>query len=285
MGVHGDDRVADDFERERGRLWAVAYRMLGSAHEADDAVQESWLRLQRSEGIDNLGGWLTTVVSRVCLDMLRSRATRGPSVGEYDERDALLVENPTDPAAEAELVDAVGSALLVVLQTLAPAERLAFVLHDLFAVPFDDIASIIGRSPAATRQLASRGRRRVQQPEQPTESVDRALVDAFLAASRDGDFDGLLAVLDPGAVVRADATAAAMGSPALVSGGRSVAEFFTGRAKVARRAVIDGVPGAAWVHRQETKVAFAFTLVDGAITEIELLGEPDVLTESRVQLL
>ena len=278
------DLLAEEFEAHRTRLRAVAYRMLGSVHEADDAVQEAWLRLQRTDGIDNLGGWLTTVVSRVCLDMLRARATRGTPVGDYDEADALLVEGSPDPALEAELADSVGSALVVVLETLAPAERLAFVLHDLFAVPFDDVATIIGRSPAATRQLASRGRRRVQQPEVSTDTADRSLVDAFLAASRDGDFEGLLAVLDPGAVVRGDAAAVAMGTPALVSGAQEVARFFDGRARAVRKAVIDGVPGAAWVHRKETKVVFAFTLVGGKITEVELLADPLVVTDQRVHI-
>ena len=279
------DRLAQDFEAHRTRLRAVAYRMLGSVHEADDAVQEAWLRLQRTDGIENLGAWLTTVVSRVCLDMLRARSTRGTPVGDFDDADALLVAAPPDPAAEAELADAVGSALVVVLQTLAPAERLAFVLHDLFAVPFDDIAGIIGRSPAATRQLASRGRRRVQQPETTTEGADRRLVDAFLAASRDGDFEGLLAVLDPGAVVRADSAAVAMGTPALMSGARAVAEFFEGRARAVRKAVVDGVPGAAWVHRKETKVVFAFTLVDGRITEVDVVADPQRLRQLTLGVL
>jgi RNA polymerase sigma-70 factor (ECF subfamily) len=174
----------------------------------------------------------------------------------------------------------VGSALLVVLQTLAPAERLAFVLHDLFAVPFDEIAAILGRSPAATRQLASRARRRVQHPDEPAPTGDREVVDAFLAASRAGDFARLLELLDPEAEVRADAAAVAMGSTALVTGARGVAETFAGRARAARPATIDGAAGAAWSHRGETKVAFAFTVVDGRITEIELLAEPEVVARA-----
>lgn len=279
------DLLAEQFEAHRTRLRAVAYRMLGSVHEADDAVQEAWLRLQGTEGIDNLAGWLTTVVSRICLDMLRARATRGTPVGELQEADALLVDVPPDPAQEAELADAVGSALVVVLQTLAPAERLAFVLHDLFAVSFDDIAAIIGRSPAASRQLASRGRRRVQRPDEPVGTGDRAVVEAFLAASRDGDFEGLLAVLDPSASVRIDAAAAAMGTQGGgTSGAPAVAEFFNGRARAVRRAVIDGVPGGAWVHQKETKVLFAFVVEEGLITEIELLADSLVITPSRVEL-
>ena len=278
-----DEALAAEFESHRARLRAVAYRMLGSAHEADDAVQETWLRLHRTDGIDNLGGWLTTVVGRVCLDMLRSRSSR--------REDALVeYDAPVDeaeaghPAFEAELADSVGSALLVVLQSLAPAERLAFVLHDMFAVPFEDIAAVIGRSPAATRQLASRGRRRVQQPDAPTETGDREVVDAFLDASRKGDFERLLALLDPGAVVRADGVAVQMGSEALVTGARGVAETFAGRARAAKPALIDGGAGAAWGHGGETKVAFGFTVVDGLITEIELLADPEVLGAGRVQL-
>ena len=278
-----DERLAEEFEAHRGWLRAVAYRMLGSVHEADDAVQETWLRLHRSEGIDNLGGWLTTVVSRVCLDMLRSRSShREDELGEY----AATADDSTQghPEFEAELADSVGSALVVVLQTLAPAERLAFVLHDLFGVPFDDIATIIGRSPAATRQLASRGRRRVQQPGAPSETGDREIVDAFLEASRNGQFERLLAMLDPDAVVRADGAAVQMGSEALVHGARSVAETFAGRARAARPALIDGGAGAAWQRGGETKVAFGFTVVDGLITEIELMADPEVLGPQRVVL-
>ncbi len=284
MDVSDDEALAAQFEEHRTRLRAVAYRMLGSVHEADDAVQETWLRLHRTDGIDNLGGWLTTVVSRVCLDMLRSRSSRredelvdhGPGVDETESG---------HPEFEAELADAVGSALLVVLRTLTPAERLAFVLHDLFAVPFDDIATIIGRSPAATRQLASRARRRVQQPDAAADTGDRAVVDAFLEASRNGDFEGLLALLDPGAVVRADAAAVQMGSEALVSGARGVAETFVGRARAARPALLDGGAAAAWSLHGETKVAFGFTVVDGLIVEIELLAAPEVLDATRVQAL
>jgi len=187
------------------------------------------------------------------------------------------------PALEAELADAVGSALLVVLQSLGPAERLAFVLHDTFGVGFDDIAVIIGRSPAATRQLASRARRRVRGQQPADQGAERAVVDAFLAASRSGDFERLLTLLDPDAVVRADAAAVQMGSEALVTGARSVAETFAGRARAARPAEIDGSPGLAWAHGGETKVAFGFTVVDGRITEIELIADPDVLGADRIQ--
>jgi RNA polymerase sigma factor (sigma-70 family) len=288
--VNDDDLLAREFEEHRDRLRSVAYRVLGTPHEAEDAVQEAWLRLQRTDGIENLGGWLTTVVGRVCLDMLRSRTSRREDAFTDVEDEPVLAQAHGHPEFEAELADSVGSALLVVLQSLAPAERLAFVLHDMFAVPFEEIARTIGRSPAATRQLASRARRRVQEPasQAPDPAVrdagDRAVVDAFLAASRGGDFDRLLALLDPGAVVRADAAAVRMGSQELVSGAESVAQTFTGRAVAARAALVDGAPGAAWVLAGETKVAFAFTVVDGRVTEIELLADPDVLSAARVQL-
>jgi len=282
--VDEEDRLAEAFEAERNRLRSVAYRILGSAHEADDAVQEAWLRLQRSEGIDNLGGWLTTVVSRVCLDMLRSRSSRREDAYAEVEDAAVIDDQPGHPEFEAELADSVGGAMLVVLQTLAPAERLAFVLHDMFAVPFEQIAKIIGRSPAATRQLASRGRRRVQQPDAVTGTGDREVVDAFLAASRSGDFEKLLSLLDPDAVVRSDAAAVLMGSEELLVGARTVAETYTGRAVALRPALVDGAPGAAWVHAKDIKVAFAFTVVDGLITEIELLADAGVTTPARVEL-
>jgi RNA polymerase sigma factor (sigma-70 family) len=286
MGTVDDqDRLAEQFEEHRARLRAVAHRMLGTPQEADDAVQEAWLRLQRTEGIDNLGGWLTTVVSRVCLDMLRSRSSRREDLVVEVEDTAVAGQEPGHPEYEAELADSVGTALLVVLQSLAPAERLAFVLHDLFAVPFEEIGVIVGRSPAATRQLASRARRRVQHPADPgTGPADREVVDAFLAASRVGDFDRLLGLLDPGAVVRADAAAVRMGSQELVSGAQAVVETFAGRARAARPALVDGAAGLAWTREGDTLVAFGFTIVDGLITEIELLAEPAVLTKARVQL-
>ena len=217
MTADDGDRLAEAFEAERPRLWSVAHRMLGSGPDADDAVQEAWLRLQRTDGIDNLGGWLTTVVSRVCLDMLRSRSSRREDDLARVEDAPLADDAAGHPALEAELADAVGSALLVVLQSLGPAERLAFVLHDTFGVGFDDIAVIIGRSPAATRQLASRARRRVRGQQPADQGAERAVVDAFLAASRSGDFERLLTLLDPDAVVRADAAAVQMGSEALVT--------------------------------------------------------------------
>jgi RNA polymerase sigma-70 factor (ECF subfamily) len=272
-----DDMLAAQFEANRGHLRSVAYRMLGSTSEADDAVQEAWLRLSRSETgeVRNLDGWLTTVVARICLDMLRSRTSRREDpLGEHVPEP---VAGPTggDPEHEAVLADSVGLALLVVLETLAPAERLAFVLHDMFAVPFEEIAPIVGRSPAATRQLASRARRRVQGAETTTDiSRQRAVVDAFLAASRGGDFDALLTLLDPDVVLRADPVTVAAGAEAEVIGARSVARTFGGRARAAQLALIDGAPGLVWMVGGRPRVVFEFAFSDGKIVGIELLSDP-----------
>jgi len=269
------DVLAQRFEDSRPHLAAVAFRMLGSRAEADDAVQEAWLRLARSDvdGVDNLRGWLTTVVARVCLDMLRSRTSRREEPLTTDER----VAQEPGPEGEAVLADSVGAALLVVLDTLAPAERLAFVLHDLFAVPFDEVGAIVGRSPAAARQLASRARRRVQGASSD-DAAGRArrqeVVAAFLAASRSGDFAALLALLDPDAVALADAAAVAAGAEAEVRGAEAVAGTFAGRAKAARLALLDGEPGLIWTHRGEVRMAFAFTVLDGRVAGIELIADP-----------
>src|SRR5690242_8394103 len=237
---------AGQFEANRAHLRKVAYRMLGSVGDVDDAVQETWLRLSRADasGVENLRGWLTTVVARVCLDMLRARKSRreepmGPHVPEPAADNAY--ERETDMA------DNVGTALLVVLETLTPAERLAFVLHDMFAVPFEEIAPIVDRTPAAARQLASRARRRVQGAPAPDADVShkRRIVDAFLKASRDGDFEGLLAMLDPDVVVRADAAAQRLGSPPEIRGAQAVAQAFKGRARAAKPALVDGDIGVA----------------------------------------
>lgn len=264
--------------------------MLGSLGEADDAVQEAWLRLSRSDtsGVDNLRGWLTTVVGRVCLDMLRTRASRReePLLADRPEPIAGRADG-SDPEHEAILADAVGLALLVVLDALAPAERLAFVLHDLFAVPFDEIAPIVGRSPAAARQLASRARRRVRAAA-PTADADparqREVVDAFLAAARSGDFDALLAVLDPdvvlradGAAVRSSAAAQGKGAPRLapeIRGAAAVANTFSGRAQPAQPALVDGAVGAVWAPGGEARAAFGFTVAGGRIVAIEILADP-----------
>jgi RNA polymerase sigma-70 factor (ECF subfamily) len=274
------DDATTVFEQQRPHLRAVAHRVLGSVHEADDAVQEAWLRLERSDvsQVANLPAWLTTVVSRICLDQLRARAARREVAGP-DLPPGVDVADPDarDPAAEAEHADEVGRALLVVLDTLAPAERLAFCLHDLFGLSFDEVASALGRSPAACRQLASRGRRRVQGRGDEVEA-DHArqdeVVAAFLDASRHARFDRLLALLHPDAVVSSDAVAAAMGSPASLRGAEEVARFFDGRAAAARLTDLDGFAGASWSHRGELRVVFAFAVgEDGRITRIELLAD------------
>jgi RNA polymerase sigma factor (sigma-70 family) len=284
------DLLAEQFEESRSHLRAVAYRMLGSTTEADDAVQEAWLRLSRSDtsDVDNLAGWLTTVVSRVCLDMLRSRAARREVV--FDEQVAEPVvsrEDGTNPEHEALLADAIGPALLVVLEALGPSERLAFVLHDMFAVPFDEIAAIVGCSPAAARHYASRARRRVQgvDPADDDTSRKRAIVDAFLDASRNGEFEALLALLDPEVVLRADTAAVAAGAEAEVRGALAVAGTFSGRARVAKLALIDGTPGAVWAQGGKRRVVFAFTISDGKITDIELLADPERLDQLELTIL
>ena len=283
------DWLAERFEENRPHLRAVAYRMLGSSTEADDAVQEAWLRLSRAgtSGVDNLGGWLTTIVARVSLNMLRSRTLRReePIDAPVTGQPVTPPPNGTDPEHEAVLADSVGLALLVVLDTLTPAERLAFVLHDMFAVPFEEIAPVVERSPAATRQLASRARRRVQEARaQPGEiSRRREVVAAFLAASREGDFDALLTMLDPDIVLRADNAAAQMGADAEAIGARAVAGVFSGRAKALRPALIDGAPGAVWTLRGETRVVFAFTITgDGTITAIEQIADPERIARLEV---
>jgi RNA polymerase sigma-70 factor (ECF subfamily) len=283
--------LAEQFEAHRTHLRAVAYRMLGSASEADDAVQEAWLHLSRADTRDvvNLGGWLTTVVARVCLDLLRARKARREEPLEGPGPDPIGSHAAgTDPEHEVLLADSVGLALLVVLETLTPAERLAFVLHDLFAVPFTEIAPIVGRSPTAARQLASRARRRVQGTT-PRSHADhtrqREVVTAFLAASRSGDFAALLALLDPEAVCRADAVAAQAGAPPQVRGAQVVAGVFAGRARVARPALLDGAVGAVWIQGGQPRVVFAFTITEGKITAIDILADPERLREIEVTVL
>jgi RNA polymerase sigma-70 factor (ECF subfamily) len=277
--------LAARFEADRGHLRQVAQRILGSAHEADDAVQEAWVRLSRSDTteVDNLTGWLTTVVSRVCLDMLRSRQAR-----REDPADLPVVAAETaDPEQEAVLADALGPALLLVLDTLGPRERLAFVLHDMFAVPFPEIAEIIGASPAVARQLASRARRRVQgsEPDEDNGQIarKREVVDAFLTAARGGDFSALLELLDPSVQLRADDAAVTMGVSALVSGPSEVAGVFNGRAKALRTALIDGLPGLVWALRGEPKVAFVFTIEGGRVTGIEQLADPATMAALEIE--
>jgi RNA polymerase sigma-70 factor (ECF subfamily) len=276
------DGLARRFESHRTHLRAVAYRMLGSLSEADDAVQESWLRLNRTDAqsIDNLGGWLTTVVARVCLDMLRARRSRREeSLGVYVPDPIVSHASGSDPEHEALLADAVGLALLVVLDTLAPAERLAFVLHDMFAVPFDEIAPIVGRSPTAARQLASRARRRVQgTPTTPDTDLphQRAMVDAFFAATREGNFDALLAVLDPDVVLRSDSGAVAAGGSREILGAAAVIEQArTWRgAKFAQPALVNGAAGVVIVLRGRPFAVIGFTVTGGKIVEIDVLADP-----------
>ena len=276
------DWLAERFETNRTHLRAVAYRMLGSQAEADDAVQETWIRLSRSDtsDVENLGGWLTTVVARVCLDMLRSRTARREDPHGTPVADLVASADAVDPEHEVVLADSVGIALLVVLETLTPAERVAFVLHDLFAVPFDEIAPIVGRTPAATRQLASRGRRRVQGADAGASGAtdvvrQREIVDAFLAASRGGDFDALLSLLDPGVVLRADRAGVEMGADEEVLGAAAVAETFAGRARVARPALVDGAVGLVWAQGGQTRVVFALTIAADKIAAIELVADPE----------
>ncbi len=277
--------LAEQFEANRTHLRAVAYRMLGSPSEADDAVQEAWLRLSRSGrgGVENLGGWLTTVVARVCLDMLRSRKSRREEpLDAHVPEPSVSREDGIDPEREALLADSVGLALLVVLERLAPAERVAFVLHDMFALPFDEIAPIVGRSPAAARQLASRARRRVQGAATgPAADLtrQREVVDAFLAASRGGDFEALLAVLDPDVVLRADRATVQMGAAREVRGGAAVAGTFSGRARFAKPALVNGAAGAVWAQGGRPRVVFRFTITRGKIVEIDLLADPERLRQ------
>ena len=285
----------DPFEAHRPHLRDVAYRMLGSSAEADDAVQEAWLRLHRSDTSDvaNLGGWLTTVVARICLDMLRSRTARR----EDPVTTALDAAPAADtPASELQLTDSIGVAMLVVLEMLQPAERIAFVLHDMFDVPFEEIGPIVNRTPSAARQLASRARRRVQGASSLSETDrtrQRDVVTAFLAASREGNFEALLAMLDPDVVLRADPTAVAVaatnastGAPLIapeLRGAAAVAESFKGRARAAKQILVDGLSGAAWIVGGEAKAAFVFGVANGKITSIELvmdathLGELDLV--------
>ncbi|MGI8915556.1 MAG: sigma-70 family RNA polymerase sigma factor [Chloroflexota bacterium] len=288
--------LAHQFEEHRAHLRAVAYRMLGSASEADDALQESWLRLSRSGAgeIEHLGKWLTTVVARVCLDMLRARNTRredpldGAPLAEH-LADSSIGRDPED---EALLADALGPALLVVLDTLSPVERLAFVLHDIFGVPFDEIAPLVGRTSTAARQLASRARRRVRrQPLEEDEALgadlaaQRVVVEAFLAASRNGDFAALLAVLDPHVELRANEVAARARAPKEARGAQAVAQQFLGRAKPLQVALVGGAAGAVWAAGGRVRVAFSFTIDEGRIVAIEIVANPQRLSQLRPQIL
>ena len=281
------DLLARRFETDRARLRAIAYRMLGSRTDAEDAVQEAWLRLSRAgdANVENLGGWLTTVVARVCLDMLRVRRARRE---EFADEAVPRLAAAADAEQEALLAESVGLAMLVVLDRLTPAERVAFVLHDMFDLPFEEIAGIVGRSVDASRQLASRARRRVRgatgDPEADRDR-QRQVVEAFLAASRRGDFDALLALLDPSVVARADAAAVAAGAAPEVRGAAEVATTFAGRARAARPALVDGLVGLAWAPGGRPRVVFDFTTENGRIVAIDLIADPARLGELELELL
>ncbi|MFE1414617.1 sigma-70 family RNA polymerase sigma factor [Streptomyces sp. NPDC085524] len=287
-------KLTERFEEHRSHLRAVAYRMLGSLSEADDAVQEAWLRLDRSDTseVENLGGWLTTVVSRVCLNMLRSRQSRREdSIDAYPTDPAAVREDGVDPEQEAVMADSVGLALLVVLDKLAPAERLAFVLHDMFSVSFDEIAAMVEKTPAATRQLASRARRRVKGvPLVPDADLtrQRAVVDAFLAATRGGNFDALVTLLHPGVVLTADTAVGPSPRPIVVNGAVPVATGAMAamqRALATQTALVDGVVGLAMAPYGQLFLVLRFTVEDGLITAIDIVAEPERLSGIEIAVL
>jgi RNA polymerase sigma-70 factor (ECF subfamily) len=289
MNTH--DWQAQQFEVERSRLRAVAYRMLGSLSEADDAVQEVWLHLSRSDTstVSNLGGWLTTVVARVCLNMLHARKSRREESLEASVPEAVTDgERESNPEQEMELADSVGLALLVILDTLAPAERLAFVLHDIFAVPFDEIAPLVERSPTATRQLASRARRRVR-GRAPIEDVDlaasREVVEAFLAAARTGNFDALLTVLDPDVVLRRDPLTVPAGVPGELRGAAVVAKHFEGRAQATQPALVNGSVGVVVAPYGRLLGVLDLVISHGKITAITAIIDPARLSQLRLAVL
>jgi RNA polymerase sigma-70 factor (ECF subfamily) len=282
------DWLTEGFERNRGRLRAVAYRMLGSVAEADDAVQEAWLRLSRADasGVDNLGAWLTTIVSRVCLNVLRARNARREDPLDVHVPDPVVDRADGNPEEEALLADSLGLALQVVLETLAPAERLAFVLHDLFDLPFEEIAPMVGRSPAATRQLASRARRRVrgakvEAPHRDT-ARQRAVVDAFFAAAHRGDFDAIVALLHPDVVLRSDGGAARPEVSMVLHGAGAVANrtlMTADPATVKRPALVNGAAGIVILAGGQPVAVMSFTVIDGKISQIDALADPDRLRQ------
>ena len=292
MAMDETELLARQFEANRSHLHAVAYRMLGSLGEADDAVQEAWLRLSRSDtrGIENLGGWLTTVVARVCLDLLRTRkARREESLDAGEGEPPVRGGQGVDPEQEAMLADSVGLALLVVLETLAPAERLAFVLHDIFAVPFEEIAPIVERTPTAARQLASRARRRMQgTPTLPDPDLtrQRTVVNAFLAAARGGDFDALLAILHPDVVMRADGAARPSGVVQEVHGAVAVAKRAArGGARETQPALVNGSVGVVVAPRGKLLMVLSFTFAEGKIAAIDAIADPERLRQLDLALL
>jgi RNA polymerase sigma factor (sigma-70 family) len=280
---------ADQFEANRPHLRAVAFRILGNVEDADDALQEAWLRLSAADAgeIENLTGWLTTVVSRICLNTLRSRQRRpSESIDDSANVEQFPLRVAVTPEEQAILADSMGYALLIVLDRLAPAERISFVLHDMFSVSFEEIAGVLGKSSEACRQLASRARRRVRTAEDPTSDPQRqhAIVDAFLAAAKTGDFQMLLSLLSPDVELVADAAAIAMGSPTSLVGPSDVASRFSG-AKGARMALLDGIAGLVWVQGGTPRVAFDFTVVAGKVTKIEMIADNDVLGEINIEVL
>jgi RNA polymerase sigma-70 factor (ECF subfamily) len=279
-----EKNLAEQFEADRAHLTRVAYRMLGSLPEAEDAVQESWLRLSRDggEGVGNLTGWLTTVVARISLDMLRRRKSRREE--PQDPHGPEPVAPAAEPDRQRELADSVGVALLVVLEALEPAERIAFVLHDMFDLPFDQIAPIVGRTPVATRQLASRARRRVQGAPREQARAERAVVDAFLTAAREGNFEALLQALDPQVVMRGDDAAVKLGGPRQLSGSHAVAKAFHGRAQAARSILIDGAPGVLVAPNGQLLLVLGVTFRDGKIAAIEAIADPDRLARMAFTL-
>ena len=277
MGGTSDETLAEAFEAERPRLVRVASRMLGDPVEAEDVVQAAWLRLQGSEtrdDIESLPAWLTTVTTRLCLDRMRQRV---PDPVDDDLVPEAADDDAVDPADEVALADTVGIALQVVLDRLTPTERVAFVLHDTFGMDFTTIAEILGRTPAATRKLASRARGKVAQPSLPDQSTDWVVVDAFLAAARGGDLTRLLELLAPDAVCAGDAAAIAQGTPELIEGRDAVAAMFNGSARSALPVLVGTRPGAAWYLKGEARVVFDFTVVDGRVTRIDFRADPDVV--------
>lgn len=284
------NQIAAWFEENRPRLRTLAYRMLGSESQADDAVQEAWVRLSRGDAaaIENPAGWLTTVVSRICLDMLRRRATTRERSVETDAPEEIADRRAVDPEQQAILADSIGPALRVLLDRLGPAERAAFVLHDLFDVSFAEIATILGKTETASRQLASRARRRVRVSDSesvPRTRPDRSVVDAFLRATREGDLKTLLSLLHPECVLKPDAFAQLTGAPKPISGAANVAGFINGGSFGMRRATIDGVPGAAWVPHGTLRAAHIFTMKDDLIIEIEVIADKKRLAALDVVLL
>jgi RNA polymerase sigma-70 factor (ECF subfamily) len=280
--------LATQFEANRSHLRAVAYRILGNAHDVDDALQDAWIRLSNSDAdqIENITGWLTTITARICLNILRTKQRRPAesfddsfaNVERLSERAAM------SPEEQVVLADSVGLALLIVLETLSPAERITFVLHDMFSVPFDEIAEMLGKSPEACRQLASRARRRVRTANDPTADPQRQreVVDAFLDASKSGDFQTLLSLLSPDVELVADAAAVAIGAPERKDGPFDVATRFSGGARAARTALLDGLAGLVWAQGGKPKIAFEFTVVSGKVARIDMIGDEEILGEMSI---